>query len=175
MHGATRTDIGFICTAVLPSSVWGARSAAWGVKPENEVDNTLNRTGLTEDERVAQTAYRTRVNDPMDQLATDMAPRVMDWQAITEIVQDIKESPSAYKARLYEQIELHSGYEDQRRPWNRNNGLQRVGECYTCGQPGHWSRERHNAHRQRNWDQQVPPHQERPTAPPGGETSQENG
>ena len=85
MHGATRTDIGFICTAVLPSSVWGARSAAWAVKPENEVDNTLNRTGLTEDERVAQTAYRTRVNDLMDQLATDMAPRVMDWQAITTV------------------------------------------------------------------------------------------
>ena len=130
----------------------------------------------------------------MDQLATDMALRVMDWQAITEIVQDIKESPSAYKARLYEQIELHSGYEerrrprrdnpdwehrkergqDQRRPWNRNNGLQRVGECYMCGQPGRWSRERHDAPRQRNWDQQVPPHQERPTAPPGGEARWEN-
>ena len=61
MHGATRTDIGFICTAVLPSSVWGAHSAAWGVKPEHEVDGTLNQRNLPVSERAAQTVYKDRV------------------------------------------------------------------------------------------------------------------
>ena len=55
MHGATRTDIGFICTVVLPSSIWGAHSAAWGVKPEHEVDDTLNRRNLPEAERARPT------------------------------------------------------------------------------------------------------------------------
>ena len=78
MHGATRTDIGFICMAVLPSSVWGAHSAAWSVKPEHEVDDTLNRRNLPEAEQAAQTVYKDRVITLMETLATEMAPRVTD-------------------------------------------------------------------------------------------------
>ena len=111
MHGATRMDIGFICTAVLPSSVWSAHAAEWGTKREEEEDHTLNRYGLAADARARQEEYKGRVGALMDQLADEMAPRVMDWAAIREVIQDIRESPSAYKTRLYEQIELHSGYD----------------------------------------------------------------
>jgi len=99
---------------VLPSSVWSAHSADWGVKKEGEQDHTLNRHDLNDEEKAAQTVYKVRVTALMDQLATEMAPRVMDWHAIRDVVQDIKEPPSAYKARLYEQIDLHSGYDSMR-------------------------------------------------------------
>ena len=112
MQGATRTDIGFICTAVLPSSIWSSHAADWGVKVEDEADNTLNQHLPAGNEREAQAVYRGRVQALMDELATAMAPRVMDWQAIQEVTQDEKESPAEYKTRLYEQIELHSGYDN---------------------------------------------------------------
>jgi len=112
MQGETRTDIGFICTAVLPSSIWSSHAADWGVKVEDEADNTLNQHLPAGNEREAQAVYRGRVQALMDELATAMAPRVMDWQAIQEVTQDAKESPAEYKTRLYEQIELHSGYDN---------------------------------------------------------------
>ena len=112
MQGATRTDIGFICTAVLPNSVWSSHSAAWGIKVEGEQDHTLNRHNVAEGDRAGQAAYRLSVQTLMDELAMEMVPRVMDWQAIKDVTHDIKESPAEYKARLYEQIELHSGYDN---------------------------------------------------------------